>query len=288
MVLTKRVYTVLFAALIFVSFIFTGCGKKEISLEYNLPKGEESKYKIKSDSTVTTTSPDNKKISIKTSTQAEISQKVKSVEKDGNFVMEVTYNNMKVTLEREGKTQDLPTGGIDGKSVSMKMSKRGKLLEFEGGELGAGADNVKQLGQMNAVFPEKSLKIGESWENHDSMSNPIPIPGADIKMVQNIDSKYTLTSVEKVNDIECAKINIESKITLKTEKGKDADKNPVKIDGNGEGNVKGTLYFAINKGRVVKADMSVSMVNSMTIQEKDKKQSTSHKIESSMAMELIK
>ncbi|MDQ7822095.1 MAG: DUF6263 family protein [Candidatus Eremiobacteraeota bacterium] len=278
----RTILSILIIALLVIPM--AGCGKKVVNLEYRLPKDDLSKYKISTSSTINTTASDGKNSTMKTTTDAEISQKVKDVSKTGDLVLDVTYNNVKITLERDGKTQTMPTGALDGKTVNMKMSKKGKLLEVEGEEIDSGG-GMKQLSQMNAVFPDKPVKIGDTWENTDT--SDIPLGAPELKMVQKVTSKYTFQSIEKMNNIECAKVTVAATLNQEVQKGKDVDKLPVKIDGKGEGKVDGTFYFGITKGKVVKAEMIMDMDNTMNIQQKAKKASTSTKVKMNMSMELI-
>jgi hypothetical protein len=304
---TKRIMAFAVAGLFLFILALGGCGKKDMLLEYRMPKGEEVKYKIKTTDSATSsmsggpsaTKPGDAATTnqVKQILEAEISQKVKDVDKEGIMTIEVTYNNFKLTVERDGKSQEIPTAAMEGKSVTMKMNKRGKIIEMEGEDGSATTGSMNQMNQTNAIFPEKAVKLGETWENKDNKTE-IPIPGVDAKIVQNIESTFTLDSIEKVDKVECAKISMKSTVTQKTEKQKpksttgSGNTTPpppaVSIEGKGEGKVSGTIYFALNHGKIVKYTSEMTMTNAMTLSQGSRKQSTTNKMQRSMTMELIK
>jgi hypothetical protein len=282
----RRCFVLLMIALLLCSLAGTGC-KQEVKLGYNLPKDDVSVYKLKiiTDEHITLL-PDNKNISGKQTFEAEVTQKVTNIDKDGNLTVEMTYNNLKQVVEADGKTQEIPTGKNEGKSVSMKMSKLGKILDYQTEDDNDSSENLKQLGQMNAVFPAKPLAVGASWDDESEQKLPFP-KGMDISIVQKIKNNYKLEALEKLNKLDCAKISLDSTITRKLEKGAKAAKVP--IENKGQGELKGTLYFGVKKGKIVKTEMKSTMNGTATVPvAKDKTQKISTKSETTMTMELIK
>lgn len=273
--------------LVSVLFLFlTGCGKSTVDLQYKMSKNDESLYKLKSTQSMTMTMPEGKNKKRKVTSQMEYTEKVKDVDKQGNLTVDVTYKNIKASEEMDGQTLELPTGTFEGKTVNMKMSKRGKVIEYEGDKIESTPEDMKQYFNKSTEFPDKPLKIGESWD--DNKTNEVPMPGGNMKMVETRNTKYTLDGIEKINNMECAKISFTSKIDQKLQKGEGADKAPAQFDQSGKGDAKGTYYFALKKGRIVKSDAELNMTTSMTISVKDKKQTASQKVNQTTSIELIK
>jgi len=276
----------LFSFLLVSIFFLTGCGKSTVDLQYRMNKNDESLYKLKSTQTMTMTLPEGKNKKRKVTSQMEYTEKVKDVDKQGNLTIDVTYKNIKASEEMDGQTLELPTGAFEGKTINMKMNKRGKVIEYEGDKIDNTPEDMKQYFNRSTEFPEKPLKIGESWD--DNKTNEVPMPGGAMKMIETRNTKYTLDGIEKVNNIECAKISFTSKIDQKLQKGEGADKAPTQFDQSGKGEAKGTYYFGLKKGRIVKSDATLDMSTTMTISQKDKKQSASQKVSQTTSIELIK
>ncbi len=273
--------------LISALFLFlVGCGKSTVDLQYKMGKGDESLYKLKSTQAMTMTLPEGKNKKRKVLSQMEYTEKVKDVDKQGNLTIDVTYQNIKASEEMDGQTLELPTGTFEGKTVNMKMNKRGKVLEYEGDKIDNTPEDMKQYFNRSTEFPDKQLKIGETWD--DNKTNEVPLPGGLMKMVETRNTKYTLAGIEKVNNLECAKISFSSKIDQKLQKGENADKAPTQFDQTGNGEAKGTYYFALKKGRIIKSDAELNMSTTMTISQKDKKQTASQKVNQTTSIELIK
>jgi hypothetical protein len=265
----------------------TGC-KREVTLGYKLPKDDVSVYKLKIvTSEHITLLPDNKNVSGKQTFEAEVTQKVTNIDKEGNLTIEMTYNNLKQVVEADGKTQEIPTGKNEGKQVTMKMSKLGKILDYQTEDDTDSSENLKQLGQMNAVFPAKPLQIGATWDDESEQKMPFPNKGSDISFNQKIKNRYKLEAIEKINKLECAKISLDSTITRRLEKGPKSKNIP--IDNKGQGELKGTLYFGVKKGKIVKTEMDSTINSNATVPvSKDKTQKITTKSETTMTMELIK
>jgi hypothetical protein len=276
----------LFSLLLVSIFFLTGCGKSTVDLQYRMAKNDESLYKLKSTQTMTMTLPEGKNKKRKVTSQMEYTEKVKDVDKQGNLTIDVTYKNIKASEEMDGQTLELPTGAFEGKTINMKMNKRGKVIEYEGDKIDNTPEDMKQYFNRSTEFPEKPLKIGESWD--DNKTNEVPMPGGAMKMIETRNTKYTLDGIEKVNNIECAKISFTSKIDQKLQKGEGADKAPTQFDQSGKGEAKGIYYFGLKKGRIVKSDATLDMSTTMTISQKDKKQSASQKVSQTTSIELIK
>jgi hypothetical protein len=270
---------VVFAGILVFSLCLSGCG---YNLEYRLPKGDVSKYALKTVSSSTNTMGANK-VTIKQEMEAEITQKIVNVDKDSNLSMEVSYGNIKTTTEQDGKPVQTPP--VKDTNFEMKMSKKGKLLDFVGDDPFM-EENMKKFSDMKAILPDKTIKVGEIWKNSDSMDIPFPPPAGTLSLKQNVDNVYTFESVETVKKVKCAKIKIETNITQKLdpEKSKAAKDS---IDYTGKGTITGYFYFGIGKGKIIKTNTDMTMNSILTVKEGGKgPQKVSNDVKSSMNMEL--
>lgn len=147
---------------------------------------------------------------------------VVSVEKDGTASIKITYNKIKFTQnnpvmgkigydseskeEPDENSKMLATafGQLKGKWVIVKMKKNGQLLEATEGDE-ALKKVIKEQGNNFGSYPEKPVKIGESWTSEEKRS----MNG----VVMNISTQFTLKALQD------GKWIIDSIGKIKNEKG---------------------------------------------------------------------
>lgn len=115
------------------------------------------------------------------------------------------------------------------------------------------ANNIVQ--SLNWHFPDGDISLNDTWQRQMTL----PFPQTD---TLNIDSTFTLKSIETVNEYECAKIEVS--MTLKAQPitsskilsidGSDVDAQN-EIIGSGSGHI----YFAYQEGLLVKSDINLSL-----------------------------
>ena len=151
-------------------------------------------------------------------------------------------------------------GAIKGQQFTMKVDQEGKILSVEGfeniGKLLADSldlkvkdrgDMMKQFNeQFNAkstksqferffyIFPNKDVKVGDSWQKNSEISGPAG-------------GKYT--STYKVTEIESDMVTLEETTKIESEDEKI----------NLKGDIKGTLVIDSKSGLVVSADQDMKM-----------------------------
>ena len=175
--------------------------------------------------------------------------------KDKSALINVVYGKSYMNTIVNNKVipnPDIPL--LDGKVASVTVSDNGEVKKFKLPEdLPVSLQNA-DFRKMFAVFPARGLRIGESWiDNNDSVDDK----NEAYKTTNTSSTKYTLLSVEKKQDIECAKVKFESVSNSKTE-----SKNPqVKLDGNIAGKVEGIIYYNLSNGFVVDSDLRTKIEN---------------------------
>ena len=151
-------------------------------------------------------------------------------------------------------------GAIKGQQFTMKVDQEGKILSVDGfeniGKLLADSldlkvkdrgDMMKQFNeQFNAkstksqferffyIFPNKEVKVGDSWQKNSEISGPA-------------EGKYT--STYKVTEIESDMVTLEETTKMESEDEKI----------NLKGDIKGTLVIDSKSGLVVSADQDMKM-----------------------------
>ncbi len=172
--------------------------------------------------------------------------------KDGNLLLGVTINDMKVSMSgmQGDLTPDMST--VIGKSFEMVVSPLGKELEINGADeikfdigMGAGERGVKSgYRTLFTDLYDKPLKVGDKWDSQEIMN--VDEGGMKMQMVFNYNN--TLTAIENVDGVECAKVDVVTKGTITgtgTQMGMD-----LAIEGDIEGT--GIWYFAYKGGYLMK------------------------------------
>jgi hypothetical protein len=136
-----------------------------------------------------------------------------------------------------------------GKTEKMKISENGEILEPQGIKSmvalqGLGSDINSMFFSLYPQFPERALKVGESWTQKQE------IPQSQMGLV--IETLYTLTRKEERNGHKCVVIDYTVSMTME---GGGEEK--LKIEGSGEG--KGTTYFAFEKGLLIGSDVEMDL-----------------------------
>jgi hypothetical protein len=153
-------------------------------------------------------------------------------------------------------------GAIKDQSFSMKVNAEGKVMEVTGFEnmakkivdsLGIeGAEKEKMMQQFNKqfnaeqmksqfermwyIFPNKEVKVGDSWGKNTSLGND-QIGGGNYK------------STYKVTDIEGNMVTLEESTEISSKKG----------DMEMKGEIEGTIVVDSNSGLIVKADQDLTL-----------------------------
>ncbi len=258
--------TKLLIAFLGVTLVATSCGKKggtngpgsneEIQLKLNLTKG--SIYDMKM--VMTSNAEMNmmgQTMNTVTNMEMGMDYEVKDVLPNGNFLVRTTYRTIKMSGEAMGMkyeydSQSDKATGAQGQAMATSMKKMlGEYAEMELDKSGktikttmsAGLSTGKSDGLDNfnyAVFPDKKLKVGDTWES-DIEQN---MGGTDVL----IKTKFKLVSIKDG----IAEISMDGTLELKP--GGEG-----KINGTQKGTTKVEIATGMNTEVNIDQDIDMEM-----------------------------
>jgi len=186
------------------------------------------------------------------------SDKILGVTPQGIIKEELTYNDVQLEMEVEGRRQNLSFADkLKGKSVLMEFDRDGRVVSVEGLDLFS--EELKDLSvqdmyvQLRPIFPDRELKAGDTWDNRTESA--IPIGGMLIRT--NVKENYTLSGFKETANILCAVIGVDLEIyttgkTVKKEEGIDVD---MDMEGKGQGE----LLYAFEKSRLISSQIGFDL-----------------------------
>ena len=204
---------------------------------------------------------------------ARITMEVKDVGEDGSARMDVRYDTLEFSQgtgaageESSPKEamKDSPFKDLIGKTMSVRLTKDGKMLEV-GEEPVAGTidPSFKQVfGQMEGIFPNHPVQVGENW------TRELQLPIAGIAQLVKASFQNKLESFEMVGNRKCAKIK--STLTLSLPEGaftppglKEGESINLSVKMEGRGEV--VQYFDVAEGVVVKTEGSTTTQSTQSL-----------------------
>lgn len=126
-------------------------GAGEVVLRYNLEKGEKYSYEMKS-----VMEAMGRSVTVVTNLAASVVDV-----KGDKFTVEYEFGEAKVTAS-DPQTKSLieqQMAAMKGTTVTADIDRRGQMTNVKG----AGAEMLQGMGSLGFVFPEKALKVGDSW-----------------------------------------------------------------------------------------------------------------------------
>lgn len=173
------------------------------------------------------------------------SDKILSVTPEGKIQEELTYTDVQLEMEVEGRRQNLPFADkLKGKSILMEIDRDGRVISTKGFE--EFSEELKDLKiqdmyvQLRPIFPDRELKVGDSWDNRTESA--IPIAGMLIRT--KVEENYTLSGFEEKEGNLCVVIGVNLEISTI---GKTVKKEgEVDIDIDMEGKRKERYYMHLN------------------------------------------
>jgi hypothetical protein len=195
-----------------------------------------------------------------TSSKFIFSDKILDVTPEGKIYEQLTYTDVHLEMEVEGRRQNLPFADkLEGKSILMEMDRDGRVISTEGlDQLG---EEVKDLRienmytQLRPIFPNKELKVGDSWDNRTESA--IPIGGMLIRT--KVEEKYTLSGLKQEGNDLCAVIGVNLEIDTK---GRSVEKEggvDVGIDIVGKG--KGKIFYAFENSKLLSSRIELDFTS---------------------------
>lgn len=252
-----------FLALPVLIAALTGCGTpKQITFENKFVKGQELYYKITNSVSTKTVDGKGNEMVQENKSEADYIQRIKDVTEKGDFITENVYENIKMTITQDGKEQEFPSSGMDVKPVTLKLDKRGVIIEKDGEEID---EKITKNSIESYLFPEKPVAVGESWDANYENTVPL-LPG--LNKVEKVDATFTFTGYETVNNTKCAVIDQTVTRTSSIVKDKETEM-PLMIDIQETSNATGTnkYYYDYKKGIMVKNESDMKITIDRTIED---------------------
>ncbi|MCJ7645759.1 DUF6263 family protein [bacterium] len=188
------------------------------------------------------------------------SDKILDVTPEGKILEELTYGDVELEMEVNGRRQNLPFANrLEGKSILMEIDKDGRVISTKG--LDQFSEELKDLRiqdmyiQFRPIFPDRELKVGDSWDNRTESAIPIE----SMLNRTKIEEKYTLSGFKERGNSLCAVIRVKLEIytigkTVKKEEGVDID---VDMEGKGEGEI----LYAFKDSRLLSSQIDLDLTS---------------------------
>lgn len=244
-------FSIFLSVLVLVSVAFTATAAEKVLLQYNPAPGTTAKYKMNiRGNTIVTAYRRAQRTNLETAMTIE--QKVTGVDRQGNIDMATTILDGTITVNNT-PTQ-LPNTG---QKINVKMARDGEILSS------SGMDQQGNFNQMQIKFPRKPVGVGDSWTSTIKPNPQLPIP---------MNVKYTVVGFEKMNGMDSVKLKSE----VTSSQGAAGSIN-LDVKANG------MIWFAYNKGIMIKNEVTSNMV---MIMENDLGGGKKEKIETRMNLSL--
>lgn len=247
----------------------------KLALKLNYEKGKKYYYTSVNEQQVDQTVM-GKTIKSKTTTTTGYLWEIKDIDKDGNFLVTITYD--KIETKKEGEGADKPSPMKDdfmkGFSFDMVVTPKGKVKELHGMDklmdmalaaalpdslandpssqamVGPMKDMLKKqfsdksmgsmMEQMTDYFPEGDVEVGDKWEKTVNVSTVMPM---------KVTSNYVIKDIKDG----IATVDVESKV----EPGEGEAIMGMKVELNGS--QKGTMEINTKNGIIVKSTINQDM-----------------------------
>ncbi len=221
--MSKRFVT----AIVIVAFLFTLTASvyaKPVKLEYNLLKGDLTKYHIRMVSK-TSLGYQGKIDKIDTESSMNMVQRVIDKDKDGIMYMLTSIEDVKTTVN--GLPSDPAQAKAAEKVFTMHIKTNGEIVDAQG------LQSDMSMQQMQLSFPSKPVDVGSTWEHTIPANEKVKVP---------LHMKYEVTAFKKVKGHDC--IIIKSTVISKSKAASDTpDSLDVKADGE--------ITFDYKTGKIV-------------------------------------
>lgn len=203
-----------------------------ITLAYAMQPGEKLRYKTEVVSEQSVQQEGQEPMAMSSTMEMVMVQEGKGVNPDGSMEVEVTIEDGKIN--KGGEVQKLPTIGT---KITIVMKKSGEIVRTS-----------VDFPFSQPAFPEKQLKINDSWTGDSQMDIPLYNDDGEQTGTKKADLTYhyTLAGVEQTKGYETAVINVscpETRFDLQEEIQQSIT-------------ATGVTYFGHKHGRLVKSQVS--------------------------------
>ena len=262
----NRFARLIIPGIIFLLLITIGCAAKKqawgdlqsgLILKYRFPQGKTLTYKSSSDAAQNVEAMGQ---SIKTTIKSDGNYSIKGtgVDDQNNLMVQVTINDINISINSPQGNINPDTSGLKGKSFNATHSPNGKQLKTAGIEdlpkivlaPGTERDIKDSFEGILPRLPDTAIKAGESW------TTPIDknIKQGQIAITLKGEGTSLLEGFETIQGMECVRIKSQSKSTIEgsgTQMGQE-------LNLKGDVTAATTWYFAYKKGILVKLTSDVS------------------------------
>jgi len=239
----------LFIIIAALSVVWFACGERATKFTLKFNAGDEHRYQLIQDST-TATEFMGRKMEMPSKTDITLTQKVENIEQ-GEIHLILTYDSFDMEMNVGGKEIPGTMGEkMVGQSIAMKLRENGEIIEPQGMQSmvalqGPSSDVSSMFFSLYPTFPDRELKVGESWTQTQEMSQ-------ESQMGVAVETQYTFARREEKKGYKCAVIDFTISMNVKS-----TGEAQMKIEGDGTGN--GTIYFAYEKGLIVDSTVELDM-----------------------------
>lgn len=251
------------SSMILLLFILWGCASQKafwgsadsgFILNYRMDKGTTLQYAI-SGTINQSMEMMGQSMDTKTDFLSKYSIKINDIDKQNNYLTTITIDDMSIKANNPQGSINPDLSSIIGKKFGLTASPKGKELEFSGvdsitidmGQMAGGKQSVKNyFREVFTDLPQKPVKIGDTWTSKEERTEPQG--GMQVHMVMNANHK--LLGYEKVDGMECLKIETKGKGTLDGS----GERNGAQLSFEGDLETNSTWFFAYKKGILIKAN----------------------------------
>ena len=204
--------------LFFLALVIGGCSastniwgdlESGLLLTYRMEEGKEYNYKLsnKMDQEL-----DMMGQKINTKTLNKLDYTMTNLKSEGdNLNLSVKINDMTMLIESPQGEMKPDLSSVQGKSFTMMLSKLGEehsFVELDLIKYDVAEGMERGITDFQMIFPNlsaKPIKINEGWSTTDSLF----IDEGAVSMLMIFNSSNTIVGIEKMNGLECVKINSE-------------------------------------------------------------------------------
>ncbi len=243
---TNFITTIILIFIISSAVLF---GQDAYSLRYKFEKGKTILYRTKVNTDITQEVM-GREMKMRNELKNVIRIEPSKTDEDGKFDLLVSFDSASTFTHTPMKDTTLIPTEIIGKRLRLSISNKGEILDKEmidsvdlSGEF---SQLIAQQSQQFIKFPEKSLSVGDAWEEHrvDTMAVQFG------QIVAQSDYNYTLDTTESKLGHDCVRITFNADIKLEGE----GSMRGISLNIEGNGKAKGTIHFDQNAGEIIAQD----------------------------------
>ncbi|MFH1062408.1 MAG: hypothetical protein V1747_05915 [Candidatus Omnitrophota bacterium] len=236
----------------------------KVKLQYDFQVGAKLNYSMKIDGDVT----------IQVNPNSENTAPKNTAKMDGNFLYthEITEKNLEAKTAKinviygqsEMNTivngQKIPNNDVpllNGKIAVIDVGYNGQVKEYKlPADLPASLQNA-DFKKMFTIFPDRALRIGESWMEDSEIVND---DNENYTVINTVKLTRTLVGIENKRSIDCAKVKVLGNTSTITR-----SKNPeLKLNGKVEARIEGLVYYDLARGYIVHSTLKNTINNVVT------------------------